>query len=156
MCVRARQQRQSRVHPLAAASALSVYASASQHQLMTISRTPSDASSEPTQVDIDVIRRAAASWRELVCEADAMQEAGFFPVSSSDKLLTMPERVRAREIANAHWQRHGPRLRMLETYLWTALMAQPNNSLIFQEADVAFFMLALRRQNPQLLHLYRR
>ena len=152
MCVRARQ---SRVHPLAAA--LSVYASASQHQSMTISRTPSDASSEPTQVDnIDVIRRAAASWRELVCEADAMQEAGFFPVSSSDKLLTMPERVRARETANAHWQRHGPRLRMLETYLWTALMAQPNNSLIFQEADVAFFMLALRRQNPQLLHLYRR
>ena len=130
----------------------------------SFSRTPSGASTAPEEEDLSshggnedaALLRVAAAWAALAREADDAQERGFFPTQLG---LSADDRVQLRATANAQWARHGPRLFMLEEHLRRALVPRalgPISGLpLFMDPNVAFFMSALRRQTPQLRHLYR-
>ena len=132
----------------------------------SFSRTTSGASTTPNNNDDSsghsgdienaALLRVAAAWAALAREADDAQERGFFPTQLG---LSADDRVQLRATANAQWARHGPRLFMLEEHLRRALVPRalgPISGLpLFMDPNVAFFMSALRRQTPQLRHLYR-
>ena len=92
---------------------------------------------------------ALANWRALVLEADRIQEAGFFSPA-----LDATARRAMREFANAHWERSGPRLQLLEGFLRNKLRERPHAYASHPDAQF-FVMAACRRGNPALRHLYR-
>ena len=125
---------------------------------LTAPNNNDDSSGHSGDIEDAALLRVAAAWAALAREADDAQERGFFPAQLG---LSVDDRVQLRAAANARWARDGPRLFLLEEHLRRALVpralghSNSNNLPLFLDPNVVFFMSALRRQTPQLRHLYR-